>query len=218
VKSYRISKGDFWEYKNSPMPVGILSISTSDAVGEASAEFNEKEEILTARIITKQTFDGVPLEIRSWMAAVSDVFITEIKSCANDLDADLRITLEGYVNGNRPVTAEVRDDCIIVTRSTLGAEADDPKSHTPVYISKTAIASRIIGADAALGRATACSSIERPPTVTFTESGDSRFPPTARKTNAMAAATQRVQSVENRSAFRRDLQRTRSANPSGALI
>lgn len=150
VKSYRISKGDFWEYKNSPMPVGILSISAADATGEASAEFNEKEEILTARIITKQTFDGVPLEITSWMSAVSDVFVTEIKSCANDRDADLRVTLEGYVNGNRPVTAEVRDDCIIVTRSTLGAEADDPKSHTPVYISKTAIASRIIGADAVL--------------------------------------------------------------------
>lgn len=150
-KSYRISKGDFWEYKNGPLPVAILSVgAASDGSPDGSSDFRETEEILNARIVTRMTFAGVPTEIRSWMSAVNNLFVTEIASLSGDTDAAIRITLEGYDNEDRPVTAEARQDCLIVTRSTLAPDADDPKSFTPAYLSKTAVAARVVGAEACL--------------------------------------------------------------------
>ncbi|MBR5680500.1 MAG: hypothetical protein IKX19_07575, partial [Clostridia bacterium] len=80
-KSYRISKGDFWEYRNAPLPVGILSVgAVSDSPANGSLDFRETEDILNARIVTEMTLAGVPMVIRSWMCAVRNLFVTEITS------------------------------------------------------------------------------------------------------------------------------------------
>ena len=150
-KSYRISKGDFWEYRNAPLPVGILSVGmVSESPANGSLDFRETEDILNARIVTEMTLAGVPMVITSWMCAVRNLFVTEIASLSGNTDAGIRVTLEGYVNENRPVTAEARQDAVIVTRSTLVPDEDDPKSYTPAYLSKTAVAARVIGAEAEL--------------------------------------------------------------------
>ena len=147
-KSYFISKGDFWEYNNRPLPVGLISVESltgsSDGAGENG--FRETEDILRAEIVTRQTLNGAPLELESWMSAVSDLFVVKVTSHAG-APVRLRFTLEAYVGGGRPVTAEALGGSAVMTRSTVCPDIDDPRTHTKPYISKAAAASRIIGAD-----------------------------------------------------------------------
>ena len=143
-KSFHISKGDFWEYNNCPLRIGTISVNDPQERNPAPAEaidFHETEDILHAKIITCQTLCGIPLQIESWMSAVSDLFVMKITSLAKETAAEIGITAEGYINGNRPVTAEACEDCIIVTRSTVGACPSDPNSYT----SKAVMATRIVG-------------------------------------------------------------------------
>jgi len=149
-KIFRISKGDFWEYNNSPLPVGIVSVGAcvpEEGGAAETVDFLEREDILHARIVTRQTIAGIPLQMESWMSAVRDLFVLKLTSLAEASSGNIRIALEGYVNGGRPVTAEVSGDAIVVTRSTLGISDGKLKSHTAPYISKTAMAARLIGAD-----------------------------------------------------------------------
>jgi len=144
VKSFHISKGDFWEYNNRPLRIGTISVGGPSEDAPKSAEivdFRETEDILHAKIITRQTLCQIPLQTESWMSAVSDLFVMKITSLAKETSADISVILEGYVNGNRPVTAEVFENHAIVTRSTLGASVSDPKSYT----SKAVMAVRIVG-------------------------------------------------------------------------
>lgn len=145
-KCYRISKGDFWEYNNRPLPVGMISICSASAETSAPADqtdFCETEDILHARIVTRQTIGGAPLQMESWMSAVNDLFVIKITNLSKKHTAGIRIKLEACENGSRPVTAETGEDSMCVTRSTIGASVSDPQS----YISSTIIASRMIGAD-----------------------------------------------------------------------
>lgn len=146
-KSFHVSKGDFWEYNNCPMRIGTISVGfppEENAEAQAPAEsvdFRETEDILHAKTVTRQTLCGIPLQMESWMSAVTDLFVMKITSLAKETAAEIRISLEARVNGERPVTAEVGGDCMIVTRSTVGAVVSDPKSYT----SKAAMAARVIG-------------------------------------------------------------------------
>ena len=147
LKSFHLSKGDFWEYNNRPLRIGTISVgippeeNADNPVPSEAVDFHETEDILHAKIVTRQTLCGIPMQIESWMSAVSDLFVMKITSLTEKTTAEIRITLEGYLNENRPVTAETCGDCMIVTRSTLGASADNPESYT----SKAVTAVRIVG-------------------------------------------------------------------------
>ncbi len=106
-------------------------------------EFNEKQDILNAQVVTEQKLDNIPMHIESWMSATNNLFVMEITSLSKIADANVTITLDGYVGGGRPTDTAVGDDYIIATRSTLGASATDPESYT----SKAAMATRVIGAE-----------------------------------------------------------------------
>ncbi len=146
-KSFHISKGDFWEYNNRPLRIGTVSVgfpAEENAEAPAPAEsvdFRETEDILHARVVTRQTLCGIPLRMESWMSAVTDLFVMKITSLAKETAAEIRIALEAYVHGDRPVSAEVCGDRMIVTRSTVGASVSDPESYT----SKAVMAARILG-------------------------------------------------------------------------
>ncbi|MBQ9718573.1 MAG: hypothetical protein IJV76_11320, partial [Clostridia bacterium] len=147
IKSFHLSKGDFWEYNNCPLRIGTISVgippeeNADNPAPSEAVDFHETEDILHARVVTRQTLCGIPMQIESWMSAVSDLFVMKITSLAEKTAAEIRITLEGYLNENRPVTAETCGDCMIVTRSTLGSSSDDPESYT----SKAVTAVRIVG-------------------------------------------------------------------------
>ncbi len=149
VKQYRISKSDFWEYGACPLPVGVITIEASSAEKNAqiSHDFSEIEDILNARIVTKQTIAGQPLQMEGWMSAVNDLFVVKITSSAVAETCRISVTLEALVNGERPVTAEMRDGISIITRSTQKPAVENENTIAIPYVSQTAIASRIIGAN-----------------------------------------------------------------------
>ena len=79
-KSFSISKGDFWEYNNSPLKAGTISIVSRAASDDNAFPFYEKMDILDAEVVTRQRLSGVPLQIESWMSAVNNLFVMEITS------------------------------------------------------------------------------------------------------------------------------------------
>ena len=170
TKRFNISKGDFWEYNNRPLPIGSISLgsgsvgSTGNLVlnypfehddtrnkhevqgtpdSDEEISFHEKQDILHAKVVTRQKLAGVPMRVESWMSATNNVFVMEITSLSKTTEAEVFVDLEGYVNGGRPTTAEAGTDFMTVTRSTLGASLADRGSYT----SKAVMTTRVIGAE-----------------------------------------------------------------------
>ena len=148
-KSFSISKGDFWEYNNSPLKAGTISIVSHAPSDDNPFPFYEKMNILDAKIVTRQQLSGVPLQIESWMSAVNNLFVMEITSLSETTDAEIHVNLKGFENGGRPTDARTGNGCMTVTRSTLTDFRTDlePIYETTPYISKVAMATRVIGAE-----------------------------------------------------------------------
>lgn len=147
TKVYRLSKGDFWEYNGSPLPIGRITVTaTATATAPAPAEaepFHETQDILHARILTRQVMGGIPLELAGWVAATGNLFVVEIASRAETARAEITVTVEAAEGGGRPVTAAAGEDYLAVTRATAGVRPEDPRSYT----SKAALVTRAVGGE-----------------------------------------------------------------------
>lgn len=111
--------------------------------------FNEKEDILNAQVVTRQHLADTNMEITSWMSATNNLFVMEIKSL-EEKDATVSVNLEAHVGSNCPTSAEVGDGYMVSTRSTRanGRTGLEAIYETTPYISKAAMATKVIGAEA----------------------------------------------------------------------
>lgn len=140
VKTFNISKSDFWEYNGSPLKLG--SISVGDAPDEAAdaSDFNEREYLTDATTVTMQTLCGVPVRIDSWVSAASNLFVMKLASLSATADANVTVTLKAHIYGGRPVGSSAEKGGIMIKRSSLAGGACS-------YVSAAAAVTRVIGAD-----------------------------------------------------------------------
>ena len=108
VISFSFSKSNFWEHKGAPLAIGRLSV---EAVNGRRTGFYECQDILHARVIT----DTGSIRGESFVVKDRNIFIMKLWS---EKDVRIKLTLETYKSGNRPVSSALNFDRIIIQKQT----------------------------------------------------------------------------------------------------
>ena len=108
VISFSFSKSNFWEHKGAPLAIGTLSI---EALNGRKTGFYECQDILNARVIT----DTGSIRAESFIVKDRNIFIMKLWS---EKDVRIKLTLETFKSGNRPVSSALNFDRIIIQKQT----------------------------------------------------------------------------------------------------
>jgi hypothetical protein len=143
-KTFYVSKGDFWAYNGSPVPIGGITIRRSTGAGNPSSgarSLHEVQDILNAEVRTNFVDNNLKLEMRSFMSATYNLFVIELSS-KSEAEIDLTAVLWAKAdNSSYPFTRAAGSGGVSVSRST-------PNSYqtTISHTSKAVLSSKIIGA------------------------------------------------------------------------
>ena len=111
---------------------------------EAPISFHEKQDILNAEIQTEQGLAGIPAEMKTWISADKNIMVTELTSNGTE---DVQLYAEAWASqqdtAKKPITAQNDENTVTVTRSSETKESNRTEAH----ISKTALSTKVIGAD-----------------------------------------------------------------------
>ena len=112
-----------------------------DSEPAPSAAFNEKQRLVDATVETHMTLAGGKVSMETYVMPEQNLLITALTS---ESETALSLAAETWatVNSNRPTSATVADNRVVVTRRTTGSTS----SNTAHYISEAALCTEVIGA------------------------------------------------------------------------
>lgn len=125
--AFSFSKSNFWEHNGSPLAIGTLSVQTVDG---RKNTFYECQDILNARVITETG----SIRAESFIVKDKNLFVMKLFS---DRDVNIKLSLETFRSGGRPVSSALNFDRIIIQKQTVFSG-----SHTKAAV----IAASVIGA------------------------------------------------------------------------
>lgn len=141
VKTFHLSKGDFWNAHPEPMPaaLGGVTIEAVQQVDDSGQSFRETQHILDPRITSEMFMAGARLVLETWLAADRNVVVTEVTSVAGPSVELLVTAFAGTVQAQADYanSAGVDDGVLWASRSTAPGGA---------WISRAAVATRVLGA------------------------------------------------------------------------
>ncbi|MDR3328684.1 MAG: hypothetical protein LBS63_01065, partial [Prevotellaceae bacterium] len=74
-KTFYVSKGDFWAYNGSPVPVGGITIRRRGGAAGGASSLREVQDMLNAEVRTDFVAGDVRLDMRSFVSATDNVFV-----------------------------------------------------------------------------------------------------------------------------------------------
>ncbi|GHT46617.1 hypothetical protein FACS189440_05020 [Bacteroidia bacterium] len=130
-KTFYISKGDFWTYNGSPVPIGGITIHSSKAILENTGNsLHEIQDILHAEVRTEFQSGAIKLDMRTFAAATKNIVIIEMTSKSEEA-VELAATLWAKADkSNYPVTATWDANSATVTRKTPNTYTSNKNSHS----------------------------------------------------------------------------------------
>lgn len=132
---------DPWQRQPEALPVGGVRMTADAPV--SSSGFIYRMDQLSAELKMKTATD-TPVEMLSWIAADSNVIVTELRTAAS---APVRIQVDTYadsISNEYATTANVQEEIAQVTRST--------RTDNMRWVSRAGISTQIIGAQAEVHR------------------------------------------------------------------
>jgi len=111
----------------------------------ASEQFYEKQNILNARVETKQTVSGIPLQMETYTIADGGNYIISKITNTSNRSGTLRVQNQAHnANpGSYPITAVATGDTITVTRTTQNPSSN--YNRDIAWRSRAVIATKIVG-------------------------------------------------------------------------
>ncbi|MCL2404904.1 MAG: hypothetical protein FWC92_05075 [Defluviitaleaceae bacterium] len=139
VKTFIISKSDFWAYGGSPIPVGGVTIGCHS---QDITEFYEKQDIQKAEIFTSLKWGTNPIEITTYLASEDNLLIAEIISKSH---TPLNLWVKTWAKADNDAhPATVCPNSKTISRSTMTGV---PNPHDICsYKSVCAMATQVVGA------------------------------------------------------------------------
>ena len=139
-KTFYFSKGDFWRGNPDVAIAGIGGVRISPNGSTSTGTFREEENILTGDIDTTMSLGGVPVTMRTWIAADTNLVVTQITSTGGAVQLKSE-TFAGTVQNAAGYTnvSGVQDQTAWATRTT-------PSGGN--WGSRASLATRVIGATA----------------------------------------------------------------------
>ena len=137
-KTFYFSKGDFWRGNPEVAIAAIGGVRISPNVSATTGTFSEQQDILTGNIDTSMSLGGVPVTMRTWIAADTNLVVTQLTSNGGAVQVKSETfagsvqNASGYTN-----TSGIQGQTAWATRTT-------PSGGN--WVSRASLATRVIGA------------------------------------------------------------------------